>query len=414
MIYNMTTFQSEYETTTQSINNIVQSSVSSVMDWVNIPGTLVKASSSAAGYVWGYNAGNSVYICQLPCTGNWKPVDLSNNSVSNILDMTTDDTNVYILFSSGAGNPNMLISDATGQGVPTVIPLQFQAKNIFSTHTYIWAQDAGNTKQRCPKPCTMPNWQTFGDTVVVITSSTDTALYGKDPTGVAMQSDETLQTNWKPIPGLSKTKINSIIGAGDDSILYGLDQVNNLFEYDGSVKRLTTDGYAPMNMSVDPTNRQLWMTSQTPGDTGNVFYKLQKSDYTSVSDNIAPLDRKRDDTVKDISSEYSQQTNIMAVNKIIDDVVSKFKGMFNLDRNTHKKAKAQAGHIVEDIRETQIQIDQIKTVEPYLLESIILLALLCLLYIFGSGLLGTYIHIVALALLGGGIAFIANFSVSNK
>lgn len=197
-------------------------------------------------------------------------------------------------------------------------------------------------------------------------------------------------------------------------MLYGLDQVNNLFEYDGTVKRLTTDGYAPMKMSVDPMNRQLWMTSQTPGDTGNVFYRLQKTDYTSIADNVAPLDRKRDGVVNDISHSYTQQTDVMTVNKVVDDVISKFKSIFNLDKNTHTKAKAQAGHLVEDIRETQIQIDQIKTVEPYLLESIILLALLCLLYIFGSSLLGSYIHMVALLVLGGGIAFITNFSVSNK
>lgn len=410
----MATFQTEYETATQSINNIIQSNVSSVMDWVNIPGTLMKASSSAAGYVWGYNAGNSVYICQLPCSGNWKPVDFSKYGLSMILDLTTDQTNVYILFSTGPGNTSMLITDATGQGTVTVIPVPIQAVNIFSTHTYIWAQDSSNTKQRCAKPCTMSNWQKFGDTQVTITSSSDTMLYGRDPSGVAMQSDETLQTNWKPIDGLKGVKIRSILGADDEQTLYGLDQASNFFQYDKTVTRLTTDGYNPMRMSIDPSNNQIWMTSETPGDTGNVFYKLNKTDYTSLSDNIAPLDRQRDAVVKDIAHAYTQETDVMAVNKLVGDVVTKFKSMFNLDRDTHKKAKQQAGHIQEEIREKQIEIDQIKTVEPYLLYSIILLGVVCLLYVFGSTLLGSYVHLVAITLLGGGIALIANFSVSNK
>jgi len=37
----------------------------------------VKASSSQAGYLWGFNSVNEVYVCQQPCTGQWTKVDVS-------------------------------------------------------------------------------------------------------------------------------------------------------------------------------------------------------------------------------------------------------------------------------------------------------------------------------------------------
>lgn len=64
-------FQNEYDTSTDGINTVVTSQLASSLQWTSIPGTLVKSSSSAAGFVWGYNSANLIYVCQLPCTGNW-------------------------------------------------------------------------------------------------------------------------------------------------------------------------------------------------------------------------------------------------------------------------------------------------------------------------------------------------------
>lgn len=73
----MTDFQSAFDTNTSGINTTLTTQLSSVQQWANIPGSLVKASSSQAGYLWGFNSVNEVYVCQQPCTGQWTKVDVS-------------------------------------------------------------------------------------------------------------------------------------------------------------------------------------------------------------------------------------------------------------------------------------------------------------------------------------------------
>jgi len=92
----MADFQAAYDQTTQNINNTLSTQLSSVLTWANIPGELTKVSSSAYGFAWGFS-GSQVYNCQLPCSGNWQPVDLSKFDITSVLDVATDDTNVYLL-----------------------------------------------------------------------------------------------------------------------------------------------------------------------------------------------------------------------------------------------------------------------------------------------------------------------------
>jgi len=406
----MSTFQTEYETTTNSIDTIVSTQLSSVLNWMNVPGSLVKASSSAAGFVWGYNAGNSLYMCQLPCTGNWTLVDYSKYQVSNILDLTTDDTNVYILYTNSAGVLSLLVGPATNQGTQTIVPVPFPAKEIFSTHTYIWAQDSLFTKQRCAKPCTMPNWQPSKDTTVQITSSDNFTLYGTDPTGEVLQTDETLQSQWQPIGNLK----GSVFGKGADGTLYGIDSKQTPFQFKDKVESLFTEGLSPTKLTVDSASNQLWMTTETPGEAGNIFTRPQKPDYTTIMNNISPLDRTRDKIVDSVGSTFNRQTDVMTVNKQVDDIVTFFTKMFRIDGNTQKNAQAQTGELQDRIRETQNELDQMANIEPLLLNIILLLLLICFIYLFLSPLLGTYIHILALIVFGGGMFVATNFSIPLK
>jgi len=401
----MSTFQSEYEASTRAIDTIVSTQLSSVLNWMNVPGSVVKSSSSASGYVWGYNAGNTVYICPLPCTGNWKPVDFSQQQVSNILDLTTDDTNVYILYTNVAGAISLLVTPASNQGTRTTIPVPFSAKSIFSTHTYIWAQDSLNNKQKCMKPCTMPNWQSATDTTVTITSSDESTLYGVDSTGLAMQTNETLQSPWQPIGNV----VGSIYGKGNDGTLYGIDSRQNAFVYNGTLAPLYTDGLDPTHIEVDKQSDQLWMTTATPGDSGNIFTRLQKPDYTSIMNTITPLDQRRNKIVDKVENKFQNETNVMTVNKQVGDVITYFKKMFNIDENTAKNAKGQSGHLTEQIRETQAQLDQITNVQPFILGVIAILVLLGLTYLILSTLLGFYIHLLAI-----GIVTIGLYLLTNK
>jgi hypothetical protein len=404
----MTTFQSEYEASTNAIDSIVSTQLSSVLNWTGVPGSLVKASSSAVGFVWGYNSGGIVYICQLPCTGNWNAVDFSEYQVSNVLDLTTDESNVYLLYTNSAGAISLLVTPATNQGTRTVIVVPFSATTIFSTHTYIWAQDGSNNKQRCAKPCNMPNWQVSTDNTVTITSSDNGMLYGKNASGEAMQTDETLQSQWQPIGNVKGT----IYGRGSDGTLYGVDSSQNAFQYNGTSSALYTGGLPPSNITVD--DNTMWMTTSTSGSVGNIFTRLQKPDYTAIMNTVTPIDQTRDKIADTVESKFQRQTDVMIVNKQSNDIISFFKQIFNIDRDTTKRAKSQAGHLREKIRESQKQLDQISAVEPTILGVIAILLVVIILYIFASPMLGSYVHYVSLIVMGVGIALLMNFSEAIK
>jgi hypothetical protein len=202
---------SEYEDTTDSINQIVTTQLL-VPTWNNIPGGLQKTSSSAGGYIWGFNASNSLYRCALPCSGNWELIDLSKFN-TQILDLATDNTNVYVLTSAG-----LLISANTTQF--SLIDVPGTPTSIFSTHTYIWTQD-GTTKQKCAKPCTTGSWISEKDTTGKIMSSTDTELFGVDANGQGLKSDETLQTGWTQIAGLAGKQLKLL--SGMENVLFGVE-----------------------------------------------------------------------------------------------------------------------------------------------------------------------------------------------
>lgn len=398
----MATFQSEYEDTTNAIDTIVSTQVSNVLDWINTPGGLSKVVTSSAGFAWGYN-GASVWSCQLPCTGNWQTSDLSAYSVGSVLDIAADPTMVYVLYTSVAGNIGLLVTPSNRQGVWASISVPFSATKIFSTHTYIWAQDSGNNKQMCPKPCVMANWMPIKENTVKITSSTDTQLYGVDPTGEPVQTDETMRSGWSPLTGFG-TKVQSVVGG--DSAVYAVDVSSNTLKYDGkTVSPVATSGYTPASLTAG--NNQLWMTSVTPGQYGNIFNRIETPDDISLLNTVAPLDKKRDEIVSNVESKFNLQTDIMTVNKQATDIITFFKQMFNLDRTTAKKANAQAGHIVEEIRSTQAQLDRMTMIEPIMIHSIILLLAVALIYIAFGGI-GFMVHVIAGSVLAGGIYFILN------
>lgn len=405
-------FQNEYDTSTDGINTIITSQLASSLQWTSIPGTLVKSSSSAAGFVWGYNSANAIYFCQLPCTGNWTQVDSSQWDVSSVLDLTTDSSNVYILILNTAGKTWLVSNSASNTGTWNTVEVPFPAKNIFSTHTYVWAQDQSNNKQKCPKPCTMPNWITVTDkSNTKITSSSDTSLYGVDASGNAVKTDENIQSGWTSISGLSGLKLMSVIGQADKSALYGVDTSSKAYRCEGNcltpqeVDPLDTGGYAPLNMSADPATKSIWMTGTTGGDVGNVFNLTDKADYTTITNNINPFDQKREKTVANIQSEYNQQTNLMVANKQITDVVNFFTKFFKFDKSSVDKDKSDISAYRDKVVRTQAEIDKMTSMEPLIQKLLLLIGAVIVIYTIGS-FLGRIIHTIAFIVLVAGLGYI--------
>jgi hypothetical protein len=403
-------FQNQYDTATDGINSIITSQLSSSLQWNSIPGTLIKSSSSAAGFVWGYNSTNLVYVCQLPCTGNWVQIDTSQWNVSSVLDITTDSTNVYILISTTDGKTVLYSNSASNTGTWNMIPVPFPATNIFSTHTYIWAQDASNNKQKCPKPCTMSNWIAVADKFK-ITSSSDSSLYGVDAGGNAMKTDENIQSSWTSISGLSGLKLMSVIGQSDKTALYGVDTASKAYRCEGDcsspqeVDPMDTGGYAPLNMTADPAGKSIWMTSSTSGDVGNIFNRIDTSDYTTIMNNINPLDQNRDKVVSNIEDTYKQQTNVMTVNKQVTDVVNFFTKFFKFDKQSVDQDTSNISAYRDKVVKTQADIDKMASLEPLVQKFLTLLAIVAVVYLVGS-FLGGFIHTLALMILAGGIGYI--------
>ena len=404
-------FQNEYDSATDGINTLVSTQLASSLQWTNVPGSLVKSSSSAAGFVWGYNSSNGVYVCQLPCTGNWTMVDTSQWNLSSILDITTDSSNVYILLSTTDGKTVLYSNSATNTGTWNMIPVPFSATKLFSTHTYIWAQDASNNKQKCPKPCTMSNWIAVPENKIKITSSSDSSLYGVDASGNAMKTDENIQSGWSSISGLTGLKLMSVIGQADSTALYGVDTSSKAYRCEGDcsvpseVDPLDTGGYAPLAMSADPSGKSLWMTGTTSGNVGNIFTRLDKPDYTAIMNNVNPLDQSRDKIVSSITDEYNQQTNLMTANKQITDVVNFFTNFFKFDSQSVKKDQSDISAYRDKLITTQAQLDKMSSTEPLLQKLVSLVVAVVVIYLLGS-FLGGIVHTIAFVVLAGGLGYI--------
>jgi len=413
----MADFQSDFNDATNTIDNLVNTQLSEVPRWNNVTGNLVKASSSAAGYVWGLNQQNDVFRCQLPCTGKWEKIDMSQYVTGGIHDLTTDNSNIYLLTYDKDGTTHLVSSPANGsQWVKINIP--FKANFIFSTHTYIWAQDSRNNKKKCGKPCTTGAWLNESDKKIKITSSSDQYLYGIDMNGKAVKSDETLQTGWTPIKGLDKLNLSAIMGQMDTAALYSVDEKANMFRCTGdcsNVEQVDLEGYKPLNVSPDPVTKDVWLTAQTTGPKGNIFTRIDGVNYSSIMNKITPLQDTRDAIVGEVSKDYQTQTQVMLANKSVSDFVDYFKKIFQIGdpKKSPKHAKDSIGQLEHQILNEKLQLDQMTSTQPYIEILLYTCLSVTLLYTFGS-FLGFVVHILALVILLGGLLYAINFSQSSN
>lgn len=405
----MADFQSDFDQTTNTIDDTLTTQVSSSFTWRNVPGSLVKASASSAGYVWGFNSNSGIYVCQIPCSGNWTAVVVPD--LLTVVDVATDSATVYILGNSTSGKLVLISGSVINEGNWVSIAVPFAATRIFSTYTYLWAQDAMNSKQKCAKPCMSGNWIAVPEKTVSITSSSDTALYGVDPSGVGMKTDELMQSEWTPITGLKSSKLTSLIGDLDSAALYAIDNSSHILKCEGDCSTnpvpVDTGGYVPMHLTAD--TQSLWMTSDTSGSVGNIFNRASSSSYTDIMNSLNPLQQKRDSIVNDVSQEFSKQTDSITLNKQLDSIVAFFKGIFNKSGDTAESTKNQAGVLKDQIINTQAKLDQLQSTQPLIQNIVYTLMFVGLIYLIGS-ILGNLIHVFAIVVLFAGLYYSINFS----
>lgn len=373
----------DYSALTDTLNNLVQEDEK---DWINVPGGLDKVSESAMGAAWGLGSGK-MYVCMLPCKGQWNPTEFSG-----ILDFTTDDSLLYAITST-----SLLTKNGNNSGEVQTISLNPDIKQIFSSGSYLWGQ--GTKKWKLAKPGTTGNWIEVPDTSgVTITSASQTALYGISSTGVAMKTDESLQSAWSPIPQF-KGVFTGILGDADQTGVYGIDAQKTLQKCSGDSCVPIPTKNPVQTLSPKPTS--LWVTTTNPGDLGNVYFKDESP--SNLLKDVQPIDAERDAIVNQAETEYTNTTYSTMMFKQLGEIQKMFQELLSIQTiNTEPIEKSASS--------TSSEASLLQKVIPFLLKGILVLLGVLFVYLF-SGMLGSSTHYVAFAVFVAEIYFILNNGV---
>lgn len=386
----------DYDTLTDQVNNTLSSGISKGTSWETVPGGLDKVSASAMGFVWGMGGGR-VWVCQLPCTGNWKQVDVPVSSALH--DIVTDDSHIYVLFQDKMA---MKLANNTDEWVVVQVPSDIT--KIISTSSYIWGQ-AGDQKYKLPKPGMTGNWIPVKDEMnIKVTSASSGHLYGVGADGKAMVTDEAMQTSWAVIPEFGG-KYTAIYGEADQTALFGIDSENSLKRcLNGKCRGVDTQGYTPQNITIEPSTKQMWMTTTTPGKSGNIFNQPLSFDYTDIIKSVQPIDTKRDQAVDQVKVQYEQATYSGMMSKQFDMLKKMVAALFNIKpASSHEEdQKVLQG----DIDNATYELSVLHDVLPFIQKLLIVLALTVVVYA-ASDYLGSATHVIALAVLLAGTVFFA-------
>lgn len=386
----------DYDSLTDQINNTLSSGISKGTSWEAVPGGLDKVSASAMGFAWGMGGGH-VWVCQLPCAGNWKQVDVPVTSA--LRDIVTDDTHIYVLFQD---NLAMKLANNTDEWVVVQVPDDIS--KIISTTSYIWGQ-AGTQKYKLPKPGMTGNWIPVKDDLnIKVTSASSGHLYGVDSKGEAMITDEAMQTAWSTIPEFGG-KYTAIYGEADQTALFGIDSENSLKRcLNGKCQGVDTQGYTPQNITIEPSTKQMWMTTTTSGKSGNIFNQPLTFDYTDIIKSVQPIDTKRDQAVDQVKVQYEQATYSEMMTKQFAVLKKMVATLFNIKpASSHEEdQKVLQG----DIDNTRYELNVLHDVLPFIQKLLIVLALTVVVYA-ASDYLGPATHVIALAVLIAGTVFFA-------
>jgi hypothetical protein len=379
---------------TDELNNLISTEITPDQ-WDAVPGGLDKVSSSSLGFAWGMGS-DQVWICQLPCAGDWKPVTIPEST--KIYDVTADESRVYVLYDGGG--MKLASKSANNSDDWIVVSAKDGMTKVTTTGSYVWGQ-AGSQKWRIHKPVTMSNWVQVADPRgITITSASSSSLYGVDDKGNAVKTDEAMQSGWSTIPEFGG-KYNSVLGDADERALYGVNQANQVQRcLNGDCSNLSTQGFVPQSLTVEPVSNQLWMTTTTPGNSGNIFSKHGTTDYSAVFKLTQPYEKERDNIVQQLEVDHSQTTGATAISKQLELIKKFFEELFGyVSKDINDDAKSKINDVVSETEKLIRASSLIKKI-------LILLSATAVVYLVG-GILGGLTHLVALAVFAGGLLYLS-------
>ena len=282
-------------------------------------------------------------------------------------------------------------------------------KSLFVTNSYIWTQTSDYSKKyKLAKPGTTGNWILVEDPQKIhITSSSNNALYGIDNSGRAMKTDESMQSKWSGVPSLSGAKYQTVIGSADQTALYGISMSNELLRCtDKSCSTIPTGGRSPENITIEPTSRQIWMTTTSPGSLGNIFMKQDTPDYSSILNTVSPLDKQRDDLTIQAQKEYKDTITTNTLQDKLDMIYEFLKKTFELK----KPRKDKTSKSRNDVIQAEAELGQLQESMPLLEQVIVLLIITIVIYLVFFWIFGWFTHVIAFINLLGGILYIIYIS----
>jgi hypothetical protein len=179
--------------------------------------------------------------------------------------------------------------------------------------------------------------------------------------GKLYKTDETLQSGWTELSNISKTTILS----GSESSVYGVDANQHLVFCSGeNCDPVDTAGHAPTSLSS--VKNELWMTTQDSSENGNIFWKVETPDYSSIMNTITPLDKRRSEIVQDIQQQQKQQDILSQ----IQDQITQIKNFMTkvLDSLGAKKEQSDLDikSLQKDIQDSQASYTSLSSIEPLL------------------------------------------------
>lgn len=326
-----------YAKFTSTLNDIFTTQLGGSVQWQDVPGELIKVSASSGGYTWGFNS-TKCYVCKEPCTGSWT----ESTPAGRILDITTDDTRVYVLSDTNGGR-SIYSKAVNGSGAWTTLSAPFDSNTVVATTKDIFV-DTTRGVFKCGSPCTLPAWTpTVVDPVKLqgrlgrfqMTGDVNGNLKG-NPKQPLLTADFRRSVNVKPtsasarfaygtesgkakvyrngqwhdIPGLATYSIAAVSGEIDDTALYATTTDGQVLRCaapcsePSMVSKIGTPGIAPSavakQVTINPQSNQVWLLSNSK------IYNRKDEVPIDVNTQVRSIDSQRDSVLLDISGQYGR------------------------------------------------------------------------------------------------------------
>ena len=323
----------EYATNTKGLMGYLTNAVGNANAWTNVAGVMSKIATSSAGWVWGYNKTNQVFVCKEPCTGGWTQVDTTVLGSAIFQDISVDASTVYVAYTAGSGTfwATKPIANSAEWTVYTS-PQQFTS--IVPTNNFLWANSqTQGLPLKCAKPCTTNGWANDTELAGVnVLGSDGASIYGS-PDGAPglWKRDEQGQQSWAPLQYVT-TPVTAVAAESSNTDIYTVDALGNLQKCSGSTcNPVDTLGYKAStikgSITKNPEAQKVWLLSSANDLKGNIFEKTEGSDFTPILKQVNASEAIRDGLVGKLAGGIRQQTNAIESEKVTQEAVAAVKSI---------------------------------------------------------------------------------------